>query len=107
MAKVTVDAGVCGFKTVIFTNSEDMQHATVRLETACPNLKPMAEAPFEVDAFEECFSRIGESSVFETARNYCRHPGCPVPSGIIKGIEVACGLALPRDATIRVEKDLT
>ena len=105
MAKVTVDAGVCGFRTVIRATSDDMQHATVRIETSCPNLKPMTEAPLEIDAYVECFSKVGASSVYEVARQYCKHPGCPVPAGIIKGIEVACGLALPKDAVIRVSKE--
>jgi hypothetical protein len=33
------------------------------------------------------------------------HPACPVPSGILKAIEVAAGLALPKDASIKPSKD--
>ena len=33
------------------------------------------------------------------------HFACPVPAGVFKAIEVAAGLALPRDATIRVSRD--
>jgi hypothetical protein len=105
MAKVTVDSGICGFRTVIDLRSEDMQHASVRIETDCPNLKPLEAQPFEVDGYVECFSKLGESTVFEKLRPHCRHPGCPVPSGIIKGIEVACGLALPKDASIHIVRD--
>ncbi|HUX11630.1 MAG TPA: hypothetical protein VMW87_01305 [Spirochaetia bacterium] len=105
MTTVTVDAGICGFKTVIRVTSGDSQHATVELRTSCPNIKPMESVPLEVDAYVECFAGIGESSIYETARTFCKHPGCPLPSGIIKGIEVACGLALPKDALIRVSKE--
>jgi hypothetical protein len=31
------------------------------------------------------------------AAKHCQHASCPVPSGIIKAIEVASGLALPKD----------
>lgn len=103
MTKATVEAGICGFTTVITISSEDRQHAVIQLETGCPNLKPLEGHPIEVDAFVECFSKIGQSSVFELVRAHGKHPGCPVASGIIKGIEVACGLALPKDATIHIE----
>jgi hypothetical protein len=36
------------------------------------------------------------------AAKHCKHAACPVPSGIIKAIEVASGLALPKDALIKV-----
>jgi hypothetical protein len=38
------------------------------------------------------------------AAKHCQHASCPVPSGIIKAIEVASGLALPKDASIQVSK---
>ena len=33
---------------------------------------------------------------------HCPHPSCPVPAGILKAVEVEAGLALPKDASIRV-----
>jgi hypothetical protein len=107
MTKATVDAGICGFSIAITVDSQDSQHATARIETACPNLKPLETIPLELDAYKECFSKIGESSAFEFARAYCRHPGCPVATGIIKALEVECGLALPKDASIHIEKERT
>lgn len=105
MAKVVVDAGICGFKSTIRTSSNDGQSVTVRIETDCPNLSPLTRAPLELDAYSECLVKFGESPLFETLRSHCRHPGCPVYSGIIKGIEVSAGLALPRDVSIRVSAD--
>ena len=106
MAKVTVDAGICGFSTSIFVSSEDKQTASVRIQTTCPNIKPLESAPFEIDGYAECFGKIGETPVFEHLRGVCRHSACPVPTAVIKGVEVACGLALAKDATIHIEKDL-
>lgn len=42
--------------------------------------------------------------IYELAKKYCKHAACPVPSAIIKGVEVACGLALPKDVEIRIAK---
>jgi hypothetical protein len=32
----------------------------------------------------------------------CAHAACPVPSGLLKAIEVAAGLALAKDVTMQV-----
>lgn len=105
MVEVKVNAGVCGFITIVKVDSEDMQNAVIQIETECPNIKPMEMEMKEVDGYEECFSKLGESRVYELAKKYCRHAACPVPSAIIKGIEVACGLALPRDVDIKITKE--
>lgn len=105
MAEVKVNPGICGFKTKIKVNSEDMQNAIVKIITECPNIKPLEHELTEVDGFAECFSKLGESKVYELAKKYCKHPACPVPSAIIKGIEVACGLALPKDVEIKITKE--
>jgi hypothetical protein len=104
MTEVKVNAGVCGFQTIIRVTSEDMQTAMIEMDTQCPNLKPMSQELKEVDSFEECFSKFGDSKVYELAKKFCKHPACPVPSAIIKGIEVACGLALPKDVEITISK---
>lgn len=38
-------------------------------------------------------------------RRNIKHAACPVPSAIIKGVEVACGLALPKDVEIKIAKE--
>jgi hypothetical protein len=105
MTKATIEAGICGFTVVAKVSAEDMQHATIRLETACPNLKPLEDKPLEMDAYAECFGKIGDSSVYAYLRDHCRHPGCPVAAGILKAVEVECGLALPKDASMHFEKE--
>lgn len=102
MIEVKVNAGICGFNTMIRADSVDMQIVLLELITDCPNLKPMEQELKEVDGYDECFSKFGESTVYEIAKKYCRHAACPVPSAIIKGIEAACGLALPKDVDIKV-----
>jgi hypothetical protein len=102
MVEVNVNPGVCGLNTIIKVNSEDMQNASVEITTECPNVKAMEHDLKEVDGYIECFSKLGDSQVYEAARKNCRHAACPVPSAIIKGLEVACGLALPKDVEIRI-----
>jgi len=103
MVEVKVNAGVCGFKTRIEVMA-DGPDATLKIATDCPNLKELNQELQKVNGYTECFGKIGDTSVFQVARKYCKHAACPVPTAIIKGIEVACGLALPKDVEISIAK---
>ena len=105
MTTVKINAGICGFHSIIKVSAQGSRNAIVEMETECPNLKPMAAELHDVNSFQECFAKVGESPVFQLARKYCKHAACPVPTGIIKGIEVACKLALPKKVEIELEKD--
>ena len=106
MIEVKINPGVCGLCSTVKVESEDMQNATVKITTECGYIaKIAAELGDEVDGYAECFSKFGESKVYELANKYCKHAACPVPSGIIKGIEAACGLALPRDVEFKITKE--
>ncbi|UWG97373.1 hypothetical protein LPY66_00595 [Dehalobacter sp. DCM] len=104
MAEVKVFSGICGFNTSVKVESKNMRDAQIEFQTECPNLKPLEPELKEVKAFVECFAKVGDSPVFQMARKYCKHAACPVPTAIIKGVEVACGLALPKDAVIKISK---
>lgn len=104
MVEVNVNPGICGLKTTIKFKSEDMQNVEIDMCTECPNIKPMEEELKEIDGYVECFSKICDTEVYKMANKYCRHNACPVPAAILKGIEAECGLALPKDAEIKIEK---
>jgi hypothetical protein len=104
MIEVKVNPGICGLCSTIKCDSEDEQDVTIDFTTECPSLKPLEQELKEIDGYGVCFAKFGDGVIYEQARKYCRHPGCPVPPAIVKGIEVACGLALPKDAEIKIEK---
>ena len=106
MAKVHIDAGICGFHSDVEAVSEDGQMVTVTLHSGCPHIMKMAEAlaaEGELDAYGEIFCAFGKNKVTEAAV-HVKHVVCIVPAGVLKAIEVACELALPKDATLRIEK---
>ena len=102
---VNVNAGVCGFKTVIKARRDGTKQASIEFRTTCPNLKPLETELTTADAYKECFAKVGEAGIYKVSSKYCRHSACVVPAAILKGIEAACGLALPRDATIEVKPE--
>lgn len=104
MATATVHAGICGFTSVIEAECDDDQQVSFTVRTDCPNYRALDGTSHRTDALEVCFAKVGEGFVYELLRPHCRHPGCPVPAGAIKAIEVSAGLALPRDVSIELRR---
>lgn len=102
MAKVEIDAGACGFKVQVDATSEDRQHVLLDIKTDCPNFAGFTEVIRAVDAFEEIEPNGKHGKILKQWPQYLHCSACPAPAGIIKAVEVAAGLALPKDATIRV-----
>ena len=105
MVKTEVCAGICGLNTTVRAESEDGQNAKLEIRSDCPDIMAMADSLNDVDAFAACFGPMTESPIYKQASEHCSHAACPVPSGIIKTLEVACQLALPAEVTIRIEKE--
>ncbi|MCL6447884.1 MAG: hypothetical protein K6U04_06980 [Armatimonadetes bacterium] len=106
MAKAEIYGGICGFTTLVTAvkgagKGREMEVA-VRLDSECPSWQKVAEEIGSLKPFQELFSLPHEGQLYGVARRFVRHPACPVPAGILKAVEVAAGLALPRDATIKV-----
>ncbi len=103
MAQVTVDAGICGFATTIQAASADMQVVQISYESDCPHVNKAKEELTSVDAFQELFKKPHETTVYQILSKYLPHVTCPLYSGFFKAIEVAAGMALPKDASISIE----
>lgn len=105
MASAVIDSGICGFCTTVRTTSDGARTVRVEFETDCPHVAKLAEVLREVDPYREITYRGDGPLTLKLAAEHLVHTSCPVPSGIIKAIEVAAGLALPKDATIKPSKD--
>lgn len=103
MAKSEVNAGVCGFKTIIETRLEG-DTCKVEIQSECAAIQRMAQELTEVNPYQEISFRRKMPLTMEMAVKYCSHAACPVPVGIIKAVEVEANLALPVDVTIKVSK---
>jgi hypothetical protein len=106
MAKADIFAGVCGFNTTV---QAKMNGHTCQLDihSECKAIQRLAEHLTEVNPYKEISFRRQLPQTYEAAHQYCSHAACPVPSGIIKAIEVEAGLALPADVMIKLSKDET
>ncbi|NLH99393.1 MAG: hypothetical protein GX446_07850 [Chthonomonadales bacterium] len=104
MATSEIHAGICGFTTVVHAEM-DGDECVLTINSDCPDIAKLGENLTRVDPMREITWRGQPPQVLEAAPKYCAHAACPVPSGIIKAVEVAAGLALPADATITVRRD--
>lgn len=78
------------------------RRCALSIDSGCENVRHLSTELTVVDPIREITYRGEGPLTFKLAAKHCRHPACPVPSGIIKAVEVAAGLALPADVTIKV-----
>ncbi len=104
MTKAEIDAGICGFQTTCIAAKNGDGTVHLSIESGCKAVMKFAEQLQSVDPMKEVFWRRSLPRIYELAPGCLSHPACPVPVGIIKAIEVEAGLALPKDATIKVSK---
>jgi len=104
MATVEILPGICGLKTKLILTADEDQMVQVEIESECPCVAAMQEELKDLDGYNECFSKYSSSTVYSAAEKNIKHLACPVPTAIIKGMEVACGLALPKNVNLVIEK---
>lgn len=107
-AKVDVEGGVCGFRTCAAARSEDDQNVFLDVESDCETIRGLAcglERLMPLDAYQEISPQAPSlllSCVAEHLKGCCA--GCAVPAGLFKVMQVAAGVALPKDVTIKLGK---
>lgn len=105
MAEAKIMAGICGFNTEVKAELNDDGMVTLEIISNCPHIQKMSAALTEVDPYKEIGFRRGNMPKILAAKpEFCPHAACPVPVGIIKAVEIASGLALPADVTIKLSK---
>ena len=106
-SKAVIDAGICGFQTIVEAICEDCQNVSIKIDTTCKTIKSFAHniEGKQIDAYQE-ISKNNDSVIF-TAAHVCTGccKGFIVPVGIFKVLQVAAGLALPKDVAIKITKD--
>jgi hypothetical protein len=104
MTKVTIDPGICGFIAEV-TAAMDDEMCRLDIDCACEPIQEMAEALKQVDPMVEMGFFGDGPLVWRTFAEKIPHPSCPILAGILKAVEIEAGLALPKDASIKVTKE--
>jgi len=104
MAKTEIHAGVCGHVTTVEATMEG-KVCKLTITSDCQAIQRLAEELKEVNPMMEISSKRATPQTLQMGLKHCFHAACPVPVGIIKAVEVAAKLALPKDVIIKVSKE--
>lgn len=103
MTRLTISPGACGFETVVDVRKKEGKVYSVRVTTECETVQKLGEAVAELDMMD-CFKRFVDNPVYRAASSTLKHASCPVPSGILKTLEVEAGLSVRKDVTMKFEE---
>lgn len=106
---VVVDAGICGFQTRIHADSDDSQNVSFKVVSGCEKARKFGEAlagKGPVDGYAEIGA--GADGVVltvgrETLKGCCA--ACAVPVAAFKAMQVAAGVALPKDVALKISAE--
>ena len=104
MSKAEINSGVCGHVSTVEA-SMDGKVCKVSITSDCKAIQELAQELTEVNPMMEISCKRSTPQTLQLGMKHCYHAACPVPVGIIKAIEVAAKLALPKDAVIKVSKE--
>jgi len=104
MTTVIVNAGACGYTVTITAKKNKDNTIAVALDTECAMVKKMLEDIAILDRFAP-LTGFQNNPVYLSAAKRLKHVACPVPSGILKTLEVEAGLNVVKDATITFDKE--
>jgi len=106
-ATTKVNPGICGLPSTIEVTSDEMQMIKITGHSECSAINELIKKlqNEELDAFECALGKMNESPVYVHAFDTVHHVACPVPCAIVKAIEVAASLALPKDVDIKLTKN--
>ena len=104
LATAEICSGICGFTTTVQATIVGPDRVALVIESDCEAVRRLAEELATVSPIQEIAFRGPGPLTLRMAAEYLRHAACPVPAGIIKAVEVAAGLALPADVSIRLTK---
>ena len=102
MRVLEVQAGACGYSAKITIHPVDDRHVRVEIESLCDQITAMTP---DLACLQwkgkghEVFRPMNDSAVYRSASENIRHTACPIPSAILKAIEVEVGAALPKEVT--------
>ncbi|MGE5892968.1 MAG: DUF6951 family protein [bacterium] len=103
MTTVTIHSGICGFSVTVTAEKAPDRKVRISLDTECEMVQKMTNDVSLLDMMA-AFTGFQRNAVYRSAAKHLKHVACPVPSGILKAIEVELGFALPKDARILFSK---
>jgi len=102
VTKLKIDPGICGLCTTVSVKSKGRRRYEVSVKSECEMIRKLGDQISELSMMD-AFTRTLENPVYRSAAACLKHVSCPVPSGLLKALEVEAGLAIPKDVCMHFQ----
>ena len=102
---VNAEPGICGFPCTI--KAQKLDNRTVKVEingSECKQIQRLSTCLTEM-SLKELFMPLTRNPVYTAAEKSGCHPSCAIPTAILKAVEVALGVALPKEVCIKFKNE--
>lgn len=105
IAHVTADPGICGFSCTINVQKMDKRKVTVEIVgSECKQIQRLSIRLSEM-TLKALFQPLTRNPVYIAAEQSGCHPSCSIPAAVLKAVEVALEMALPKDVYIQFRNE--
>jgi hypothetical protein len=100
---LSVDSGVCRFNAKVECWLEEgLLRSTIK--SGCKHVQDFAAALGPCEIMDTMKMPFSDNKVYIVGGKTLKHSTCPLPMAVLKGFEVAAGLALKRDVHVVFDK---
>ncbi len=105
-----IDPGVCNFDAVVTACTEDNQNVTFEFASQCETIKEFGKQINDISPVD-AIAALGpeENPILSKARVLLQTKGCCeaciVPAATVKTMQIAAGLALPKDVSLTIIRE--
>jgi hypothetical protein len=108
--RTEIEPGICNFKTVVTAETEDSQDVTFEFVSECEIIKEFDRQIKEISPVDAIMTLGAEENpILLKARKLLQTKGCCdaciVPAATVKAMQVAAGLALPKEVSLKFTKE--
>jgi len=100
ITRVAADPGICGFSCTIIAQKAGPRMVNVEIiGSECKQIQRLANGLNEM-TLKALFKPLTRNPVYIAAEKSGCHPSCAIPAAVLKAVEVALDMALPREVCI-------
>lgn len=101
IVQVATDPGICGFSCTIKAQKTGQRMVSVEIVgSECKQIQRLSSGLNEM-ALKELFMPLTRNPVYIAAEKSGCHPSCAIPAAVLKAVEVALDMALPKEVRIQ------
>ena len=104
MTKAVIQPGACGMPATVEVVKKDSKTYLLKISSECEMVVKLGREVPELTIMD-AFKRLLDNPVYRKGATCLKHVACPVPSAILKALEVEAGLNLPKDVSITFVKE--